>query len=435
MRWTIYLVMGAASFAQSLDDAANERAMARFLADCDAQGMAVWGRSLCGPLVIVNPESRWTVASEQDPDKKFSKRGNVWMGRLPENFGIANTAFDWGGRKWTMVQSPLPVDPYLQIGLVSHEAFHRIQESLDLAGSDQPNEHLNEELGRLWLRMELRALARALRADSDEDLRRSVHHALLFRARRHALFAGSREREAALERQEGLPEYTGVAIALEETGEVASRVARRVESFEDGDSYARSFAYVTGPAMGLLLDRLSPEWRKRVRGGASIESQMIEATRFVVPDDLPAAASKAAPGYGFTAVASAEHEREAQRLALMQRLTKMFVEGPTLRFQERKDLYRTFNPHELVPFGSEGTYYPTGTFTSAWGKLTVTGGAILAPNNMSVRVAAPAAAHAAARPLKGPGWTLLLAPGWTLRAVVGRAGSFECVNAGSAARQ
>ena len=134
MRWAILLVAIGSLVAQSLDDTASERAVARFLAKCEEQGKALWGRSLCGPLVIVNAETHWTVASEQDPDKKFEKRGNVWVGKLPSNFDVANTAFDWGGRKWTMVMSPLPLDPYSQVSLVSHEAFHRIQEHLNLAG-------------------------------------------------------------------------------------------------------------------------------------------------------------------------------------------------------------------------------------------------------------------------------------------------------------
>ena len=427
-----YSIGVTACSAQSLDDVASERAVARFRSTCEAQGNAVWARSMCGPLVIVNAETHWAVANEQDPEKKFVNRGSVWVGTLPASFDVANTAFNWGGRKWTMVMSPLPVDPYSQIELVSHEAFHRIQESLDLAASDQPNAHLDTENGRLWLRLELRALARALRAETEQELRASVADALLFRARRYSFFPDARLREASMEKQEGLAEYTGTVIAMKETGEVVSRVARRVESFEDSDAYARSFAYVTGPAMGLLLDRLSTEWRKRVRGGASIESRLIEASRFSVSVDLAEAAATRAVHYGYSAVAAAEHAREARRLAMMQMLTKIFVNGPTLRFPERPDLSRSFNPNELVPFGEHGTYYPTGTFRADWGKLSVTEGAVLALNNRSVRVAAPK--DPKVRPLMGPGWTLELAPGWTIRPIAG--GSFDAVpSAGSDARQ
>ena len=62
-----------------------------------------------------------------------------------------------------------------------------------------------------------------------------------------------------------------------------------------------------------------------------------------------------------------------------------------------------------------GTVYPTGTFISRWGKLQVDDvGALLAPDNQSLRVVAPADVQI--RPVSGPGWRLDLAPGWTIRA-------------------
>ena len=53
----------------------------------------------------------------------------------------------------TMVMAPVPDDPYARLALVAHEAFHRVQESLDLSGSDQLTAHLDTENGRLWFRL------------------------------------------------------------------------------------------------------------------------------------------------------------------------------------------------------------------------------------------------------------------------------------------
>jgi hypothetical protein len=420
--------------AASLDDLASERALARFQSICESQGKALWGMSLCGPVAIVDPKSHWTVASQRDAEGTFEKRGLVFVGLLPPKIDVANTAIDWGGQKWATIMAPLPLDPYTRLKLVTHEAFHRVQTALGVSGSDQPETHLDTETGRLWLRMELRALARALRADNDREMRKSIAHALLFRARRYSLHNGAREREAAMERQEGLAEYTGMVVALKDTGEWVGRVARRVEAFEDSDAYARSFAYATGPALGLLLDRVGPGWRTGVRGGASLESELIAATRFSAPADLASSAETAAAYYGFAAVSAAERERETRHQALLDSLTKQFVDGPTLTFLPSGELYRTFDPNELVPFGVQGTYYPTGTFTSSWGKLHVESvGAVLSSDNMSVRVVAPADLHA--KPILGPGWSLELASGWMVRPVANRSGSFEVVPEAGGIRQ
>ncbi len=75
---------------------------------------------------------------------------------------------------------------------------------------------------------------------------------------------------------------------------------------------------------------------------------------------------------------------------------------------------RNFNPQTLVPMPPYGTYYPTGTFAADWGKLQVeSGGALVSPDNRSLRIPAPLDLEA--RPIRGPGWVLQLAPGWTIR--------------------
>ena len=94
-----------------------------------------------------------------------------------------------------------------------------------------------------------------------------------------------------------------------------------------------------------------------------------------------------------------------------------------LQFPRTEELRRTFNPNNLVTFSGYGTVYPTGTFTSRWGKLQIDDvGGLLGPDNQSLKVGAPA--DTATRPLIGPGWKLELAPGWTIRPGL-RAGDFE----------
>jgi hypothetical protein len=77
-----------------------------------------------------------------------------------------------------------------------------------------------------------------------------------------------------------------------------------------------------------------------------------------------------------------------------------------------------FDPHNQQPLGEAGTVYPTMRITDDWGILTVSGGALLASDMMSVTVAAPKDGAAS-----GEGWTLELKPGWRI-AAGGRPGSY-----------
>jgi hypothetical protein len=430
MRNFLLIAILTAGLATAADIPAENRLAIRALGElaqvCESGGMLLWRKPLCGPIVLVNPATRAAIANRPDPDGRFRKEGEVYLGVFPEQFTPSNTSIQWGGQGWATVMLPLPTDPFQRLKLLAHESFHRVQESLDLSASDAPNPHLDTEPGRIWLRLELRALARALRAQGPAA-RQYAADAMLFRIYRHHLCPGSEAMEAAMERHEGLAEYTGVAIAMRATGEVTSRVARAVEAFEDSDAYARSFGYATGPALGLLLDRYAPDWRRRA-ASASLDSMLISALHVQPAGDLQRQAQEHAAAYGYSAVTAAEHEREERHEALLAELSARFIDGPTLDFPSAPELMRNFNPGTLVPFPPHGTYYPTGTFSANWGRLQVeSGGALVAPDNRSLRVPAPLDPDA--RPIRGAGWVLRIAPAWKIQPS-GRPGSFVIVPAG-----
>jgi hypothetical protein len=279
VRTLLLVIIVAGGCATAAESPAESRLAIQALGElarvCESDGIFLWRKSLCGPIVLVQPSTRAAIANRPDPDGRFRQDGDVFLGVFPEQFTPSNTSIEWGGQSWATVMLPLPTDPFQRLKLLTHESFHRIQGSVGLSASDAPSPHLDTEAGRIWLRLELRALARALRTEGSPS-RQSAADAMLFRIYRHHLYADSGAMEAAMEKQEGLPEYTGVLVAMRATGEDIGRVARAVEAFEESDAYARAFGYATGPALGLLLDRYATNWRARA-ASASLDSMLISA--------------------------------------------------------------------------------------------------------------------------------------------------------------
>jgi hypothetical protein len=396
--------------AQAPDTAAAVSAIHDFAAACGRDHGALWGRTLCGPMLIADRETGFAVASERPPAGTFEARDGVFLGRIPEGMGLANTAFDWSGRRWSSVRMPLPADRFDRLALVAHEAFHRIQPAIGLAGADAMNPHLDERNGRYWLRLELHALSVAL-TSSGAAARIAARDAMLFRAQRQQLYPGADTLEPKLERAEGLAEYTGDKLALALTGAPVSRVAD-VREFESQPTFVRSLGYGTGPLLGLLLDRYAPGWRKRV-ARQGMAAQLAHALRFVPPPDLAAAAERRAPAYGAAEVGAQEDARNQDRQRRLADLRARLVTGPVL-ILEQNGLRRAFDPNTLMAMPPEGTVYPTGAFSAEWGSLDVTGGgALVASDYHTLRVPAPA--DTAGRTIHGEGWTLELAPGWSIR--------------------
>lgn len=419
--------------AQSLDTVTALAGLREAAAACAADAGALWGTSLCGPIVLVDRQTRLAIANDSVPGRRFVPFGSAYVTTLPADRFVANTSFSWANRSWTMVALPLPRDQYARIALVMHEVFHREQAGLGLAQTDALNNHLDQRAGRTWLRLEYRALAAALDALPDTvRARRHAADALVFRQHRRALYPGADSLEATLEIQEGLPEYTGQYFAMRMTNEPPARVARYVRDYEKTPTFVRAFAYGTGPALGTLLDRFSPTWRTLVRTNRDMSTLLATAIRFRVPAELATDAATRATQYGWADVDREEAARDSARAPIMREYTQRLVDGPTITFRQRKDsLTWGYDPTALIGFDLSSTIYPSGNFTAPWGTLTVERGGVLLRNDFStIRVGAPAQLAAAdTQQPAGDGWTLSLKPGWRLTPDPAKRGGYIVVRA------
>src|SRR6478672_149272 len=290
--------------AQRIDTTVAMTALREADAACHRDAGALWGRSLCGPIALAERQTRLVLTNDSAVKQPFIPLGGAFVTTAPQGTGFANTAFDWAERRWAMIMLPLPADTFDRVTLVMHEVFHREQDSLGLGNMDLPNNQLDELNGRVWLRFELQALAEALDAlaAGDASLRTHTEDALLFRARRRQLYPLADSLEPALEIQEGLAEYTGERLAMTYTGETAHRVATKVRAYQSNPTYVRSFAYATGPALGVLLDRFDPGWQRRVREVRDPARMLATSVKLRVPRDLAREADRRAHRYDYATV-------------------------------------------------------------------------------------------------------------------------------------
>lgn len=415
--------------AQQIDTAAALAALREASDACRMDAGKLWGISLCGPIALTDRETRLVIANDTVPGRPHLPYAGAFVTTAAEGLGFANTSFTWAKRQWAMILLPLPKDRFDRLSLVMHEVFHREQDSLHLAGSDPANNQLDMLQGRHLFRLELRALAAGLddlAQNHDADARMHAIDALTFRAQRRVLYPAADTLEPALEMQEGLAEYTGDRLAMSLTGENASRIAKRVRTFESNPTYVRSFAYATGPALGLLLDRFSPGWRTDVRTTRDPARLLAAAIGFHTPKDLARVVAQRAKPYGDAEIMTQELARDSMRRVVMADYRKRLIDGRTITFHQT-NLSRGFNPQTLVGFDSTWTIYPTGSFSSDWGSLDLKqGGAMVASDFRTVRIESPSAPVApGARTVEGPGWTLTLTPGWSLGPSTDHPGSYE----------
>lgn len=393
---------------------------------CERDHGVLWGHSLCGPILLVDPVDRSVVGSQADGGGALKPSGAVFIGVLAATDNIANTSAQFSGTRWTeLVWQMLPEAPDARHAMLAHELFHRIQPTLPIAypeGGD--NAHLDTLEGRYLLQLEWRALARALQAPSPAARRVAAADALLFRSQRYALFPEAAANEGALEANEGMAQYTGVRVGLTTP---AARTAFAVDSlkpYTPEATFVRSFAYATGGAYGLLLDRADPAWRGKLKSGERFD-QLLRAAMRLPPSKLSTLKARAA-AYDDGTLRAAEVKRDTAMKARVATQHAKFVEGPILILPMHNS-NRQFNPQTLQPLGDLGTVYPTLRLVDDWGVLEVEDGGALMAKDMKTTVVPAAGIDPSG--LKGAGWRLTLKPGWTVRAG-SRKGDFAVAPAG-----
>jgi hypothetical protein len=314
---------------------------------------------------------------------------------------------------------PLPEAKDRRAALLAHEMWHRIQSDLGLPASGAANNHLDTRDGRYWLQLEWRALAMALEENGPRRKEAEVD-AVLFRARRRQIFPEAAASEREMELSEGLAEYTGVKLS-DTADPVRFVVDGELKEAPGKSTFVRSFAYATGPAYGLLLDRTGADWRQAVRARRDLSELLLERAGLKLPDNIEAAANERAEKYGGGKLASAEDRREQAQRDLVKTYRARFVDGPVLVVPLQK-MNMQFNPGNLVPLDSLGTVYPDIRIVDDWGILTVTkGGALMSGDFTRVTLAAPK--NISGEVLEGDGWNLRLNSGWRVEARE-RAGDF-----------
>ena len=400
-------IIGHAQSASLADSLAADLHMIR---QATARHTALWGIDLYGLLLFIDPETRMAYTNEPDSAGLFQPCGTLYAGRLPEEVLTANTATTWGGRTWAMILLPLPNDPTERTVLLAHELFHCAQPRLHFTGHGGDNGHLDTEAGRVLMRLELEALRDAFRATTPDERRSHLTHALAFRTERHRHFPGAAASEHALERNEGLAEYTGQTVASMSADLAQIYLIARIDALLGKPSFVRSFAYATLPAYGRLAADTAPDWYRAITDETPLTDYLARLFGLALPDSLPA--SWIAAYHGDTIIRQ-ESAREAARRALTDSLRARLVDGPHLTLPLRA-MHFSFDPCNVVPLDSTlGTVYPQLHLTDLWGSLDVTdGGALISPDWMTITVSAP---HTTNRTeAHGSGWHLTLTPGYII---------------------
>jgi hypothetical protein len=310
---------------------------------CDAQGKRLWGQSLCAPVVVVDAATGAYTTSKPAPAHPLPAMR-------------ANTAIKWGGEDWIMVLAPLPAEPEKKASLLFHEAWHVHQQALGFPSNNAVAPHLGSALDRYLIRLEWAALAAALKSSGTAQ-REHVAQALAFRKRRLGASPEKAEAERAQMQHEGLAAYTGAVLS----GAPVKLTLEELEAGAKRSALTRSFAYVNGPAWGLLLDHFKPGWRE-------------QREKIDLPDMIPVTPAEVVrtDAYGGTALLGEEMLAGVERDRKLSVALAATAEGKALRLPLKK-MSINFDPNRITSAPDGSSIYEKITLSDGWGRIELDG--------------------------------------------------------------
>ena len=347
----------------------------------DADNGKLWGKTLYGPMMYVDVQTRNLVANQQNKENSFEQKGNLYFGQLPEDIIIANTSISYCGEDWTCVIWDDNRDLLTATHLLIHESWHRIQDEIGLPSCGSSNQHLDETEGELLLKLELGILKDLLQNDS-EGLTEGLSDAMTVRKYRQSMYPNNNENQ--FECHEGMAEYTAFKLLpLDKDNEAIRKglVAAAITKGMDGSGFGNSFAYLTGPAYGLLIDEMIPDWRNSIRSGKTIPD--VISTVIPVPDTIDnAEMERISARYNLTDYLNKERSRLEARDKEDAELRARFSESTWLVIPN-DGINFGFNPGErLVAYDTIGVICNTMQLQGSFGTLEV-GNGIMRTHNWS----------------------------------------------------
>jgi hypothetical protein len=366
---------------------------------CERDGGKLWGVSICAPMVIYDRATQTIATSRPQP-----------AGPLPPPMGFVNAPLKWGDTTWAAFvwEYFAGRPPRRRKELFLHEMFHGVQAGLGVAAPFLASEHLDNVEGRYWLRLEWHALDRAL-GTSGEQRRSAVRDALAFRHARRLLFPAGAEPERAQEITEGLAAYTATVLVADTPADaIASARDLLIVTGAPDESFVRTFAYLSGPAYGVLLDAASPGWPRRVRNTDDLGLLLANALGVEPATDVAAAALR----HRGAEVRASEEQREQQQRDRLAELRRRFVDGPVLVIRGGGNA-SSDSRGAIVLEGAGTVYFGEYRASVAAGMLEARDGVLVASDGSSRQLPGPVLQDE--RTVVGDGWRFVVAPGWMVR--------------------
>ena len=382
---------------------------------CNRDNGKLWGKNLYGPIMFVDRVSRRIVANQADNEGLLKGKDGIYTGFYPKELIINNAPVKFGGTLFAMSPLPAEDDEYRLETRAIRSLFHLFQNYEGIISSGFNANNMDEKEARLWIKLEWKALRKALNSEGEER-QLAIRDALIFRGSNRELYHKSGKDETRFETHEGLATFTYTLLCTASQEEFKTRLFENLDRIYSMQSYARSFGFIHGALYASLLYDKGFDFKTIRSDDFDLGEAVKELYSIKLPSVCRDVAGSLALNYDIDIINREEEKRLADIQESIHKLISTFTEKPVV-FLELESPYFDFEPENIHPLDTLGTLYSSMRVSDNWGKLTVDKGGCLVSNNFKFLRITAKGYKADKNHISGEGWQLIMNNDWELVAV------------------
>lgn len=393
----------------------NEKALQYFKKvedDCNRDNGKLWGTNLYGPILFIDRNTRHLVANEPDNEGYLKAKDGVYVGTYPKEMIIYNGAVKLGGKLFGMAPLPPEEDDYRIRNRAVHGLFHRYQSTIGFNSSGYLTTNMDEKNARLWIKLEWKALQKALSTQGEEQ-RLAIRDALVFRGANRELYQKYSADQDKFESYEGLATFTYTLLCSHSMPEFYEHLLDYLKRQYNTQSYARSYGGIDGALFATLLYLKGFNFSTIKTENTDLGGLVKQVYNIELPEVCRDVAGSLALSYDLETIQNEENKREADIRNRIHSMTSPFTEKPVV-FIELESPYFDFEPEDVHAMDTLGTLYDKMRVSDNWGKLAVEKGGCLVSSNYRFLRISTKGLKAEKNRIEGEGWLLQLNDEWEL---------------------
>jgi len=379
---------------------------------CNLDNGRLWGKNLYGPLMFVDRSNRRIISNSPDEEGLLRYNDGIYTGIYPKDLLISNAPLHFGGVLFAMAPMPPEEDEYRIKTRAVHSLFHRFQEMNGLSSSGYNTNNMDEKQARLWIKLEWKALRKAITSEGTER-NLATRDALIFRGANRELYQNDANDENHFENYEGLATFTYTLLCTGTCEEYRSKLFENLDRIYSMQSYARSYGFIHGALYATLLHDKGFDFKMINSPNYDLGNAVQELYSVDLPEFCRDVAGSIALNYDIDAINDEEEKRLADIRESLNKQVSLFTEKPVVFFALESP-YFDFEPENVHSLDTLGTLYNSIRVSDSWGKLTVDKGGCLISNNFkNLRITAKGF-KAERNRISGEGWNLMLNDDWEM---------------------